>query len=50
MQCVEIAEPGDPEVLRLAERERPVPGPGEVLIAVAAAGVNRPDIMQRRGL
>lgn len=50
MQCVEIAEPGDPGVLRLAERERPAPGPGEVLIAVAAAGVNRPDIMQRRGL
>lgn len=50
MQCVEIAEPGEPEVLRLAERERPAPGPGEVLIAVAAAGVNRPDVMQRRGL
>lgn len=50
MLCVEIAEPGGPEVLRLTERERPAPGPGEVLIAVAAAGVNRPDVMQRRGL
>lgn len=50
MLCVEIAESGGPEVLRLTERERPAPGPGEVLIAVAAAGVNRPDVMQRRGL
>jgi putative PIG3 family NAD(P)H quinone oxidoreductase len=47
--AVEITEPGDPEVLRAVERPDPVPGPGEVLIRVAAAGVNRPDVMQRRG-
>lgn len=40
---------GGPEVLELREMARPVPGPGDVLIAVAAAGVNRPDVMQRTG-
>ena len=50
MQAVEISAPGGPEVLRLAERPRPVPGPGEVLIEVAAAGVNRPDVLQRKGV
>ncbi len=50
MRVIEIAEPGGPEVLRLAERPRPVPGPGEVVVEVAAIGVNRPDIQQRRGL
>ena len=49
MRCVEIREPGGPEVLEIAERPDPVPGPGEVLIAVVAAGVNRPDVLQRRG-
>jgi putative PIG3 family NAD(P)H quinone oxidoreductase len=49
MLCVEIASPGAPEVLQLVERPDPRPGPGEVLIAVAAAGVNRPDVLQRRG-
>ncbi|MEM9422607.1 MAG: NAD(P)H-quinone oxidoreductase [Pseudomonadota bacterium] len=49
MQCVEIAEPGGPEVLTLAEQPRPVPTAGEILIKVEAAGVNRPDILQRRG-
>jgi NADPH:quinone reductase len=49
MRCIEISQPGGPEVLRLAERPDPAPGPGEVLIDVAAAGVNRPDVMQRRG-
>ena len=49
MLAVEITAPGDPDVLRLVERPDPVAGPGEVLIRVAAAGVNRPDIMQRRG-
>jgi putative PIG3 family NAD(P)H quinone oxidoreductase len=48
--AVEIAQPGGPEVLRPVERPRPVPGPGELLIRVAAAGVNRPDLLQRRGL
>jgi len=50
MHCVEISTPGPPEVLKLAERPDPVAGRGEVLIRVAAAGVNRPDVMQRRGL
>lgn len=50
MQAIEISEPGGPEVLRLVERPRPAPAPGEVLIKVAAAGVNRPDILQRKGL
>jgi NADPH:quinone reductase len=49
MQAVEIAEPGGPEVLRLVERPVPTPGPGEVLVKVAAAGVNRPDVLQRMG-
>lgn len=50
MRCIEIARPGDPDVLVLVERPDPVPGPGDVLIRVAAAGINRPDVMQRRGL
>jgi NADPH:quinone reductase len=49
MSAVEIGEPGPPQVLRLARRPVPTPGPGEVLIRVAAAGVNRPDVMQRKG-
>src|SRR5437762_5855397 len=49
MRAIEIAEPGGPGVLRLVERPVPDPGAGEVLIRVAAAGVNRPDIMQRQG-
>jgi putative PIG3 family NAD(P)H quinone oxidoreductase len=50
MQAIEISRPGGPETLRLVERPDPVPGPGEVLIDVVAAGVNRPDVLQRRGL
>jgi len=49
MRCVEIVEPGGPEVLVVAERDAPAPGPDEVLIKVAAAGVNRPDCLQRQG-
>jgi putative PIG3 family NAD(P)H quinone oxidoreductase len=49
MICVEISQPGDPEVLTPVERPDPMPGPGEVLIRVAAAGINRPDVLQRRG-
>lgn len=49
MQAVEIARPGPPEVLRLTERPVPALAPGEVLIRVAAAGVNRPDLLQRTG-
>ena len=50
MTAIEITEPGGPEVLRPVQRPVPEPGHGEVLIAVAAAGVNRPDTMQRQGL
>lgn len=50
MTCIAISEPGGPEVLKPETRPLPRPGPGEVLIRVAAAGVNRPDIMQRQGL
>lgn len=50
MAAVEIGRPGGPEVLRTSRRPVPLPPPGEVLIEVAAAGVNRPDLMQRRGL
>lgn len=50
MKCVEIAGPGGPEVLRLVMRPRPSPGPGEVLIRVSHAGVNRPDVLQRMGM
>lgn len=50
MSAICISAPGGPEVLVPCERPMPVPGPGEVLIQVAAAGVNRPDVVQRRGL
>jgi NADPH:quinone reductase len=49
MKAVEITRPGGPEVLQLVERPDPVPGPGEVLIRVAASGINRPDLLQRMG-
>ena len=49
MTCVEIAEPGGPEQLRTTTRPVPAPAKGEVLIKVAAAGVNRPDVVQRLG-
>src|SRR5208282_5324785 len=50
MKTIVIREAGGPEVLTLRDAPVPVPGPGEVLIKVAAAGVNRPDILQRMGL
>lgn len=50
MKVVEVTRPGGPEVLALVERPAPKPGAGEVLIRVAAAAVNRPDVQQRRGL
>jgi putative PIG3 family NAD(P)H quinone oxidoreductase len=49
MRAVAISEPGGPEVLTIEDRPIPVLGEGEVLVAVAAAGVNRPDVMQRQG-
>jgi NADPH2:quinone reductase len=49
MRAVEITQPGKPEVLKIGSRPVPQPKAGEVLIKVAAAGVNRPDTMQRAG-
>ncbi|WP_147164101.1 NAD(P)H-quinone oxidoreductase [Pararhodospirillum oryzae] len=49
MHCVEIAGKGGPDTLRLVSRPCPRPGEGQVLIRVAAAGVNRPDVLQREG-
>jgi NADPH2:quinone reductase len=50
MRAVQIDKPGGPEALRPAERPRPEPKPHEILVKVAAAGVNRPDVLQRMGL
>ncbi len=50
MRAVEITAPGGPDVLVLGARPIPVPGAGEVRIRVAAAGINRPDVLQRMGL
>ncbi len=50
MRAVEITKPGGPEVLKPAERPLPQPKPHEILVTVAAAGVNRPDMLQRQGL
>lgn len=50
MRAIEITEAGGPDVLQVGERPVPEPGEGEVLIKVAAAGVNRPDVMQRLGM
>ncbi|MBC7513884.1 MAG: NAD(P)H-quinone oxidoreductase [Herminiimonas sp.] len=49
MQAIEITQPGAPEVLQLCERPMPQAGPGQILIKVHAAGVNRPDVLQRTG-
>src|SRR5215208_3922150 len=49
MIAIEISQPGEPDVLVPAERPTPAAAVGEVLIKVAAAGVNRPDLMQRQG-
>ena len=50
MECIEILDYGGPEKLQLTKRQIPEIKEGEVLIKVHAAGVNRPDIMQRQGL
>jgi NADPH:quinone reductase len=50
MTAVEIREPGPPQALRAVQRPVPEPAPFEVLIQVAAAGVNRPDVLQRKGV
>jgi len=49
MRAIEISAPGGPEVLRVIQRPVPTPAANEVLIEVAAAGVNRPDVLQRKG-
>ncbi len=49
MQFIEVAQPGGPEAMQLASGPVPQPGEGEVLVHVAAAGVNRPDVQQRKG-
>jgi len=49
VRAVEIAKPGGPEVLQLTDRPKPQPKPNEILVKVAAAGVNRPDVLQRMG-
>ena len=49
MRAIEITKAGPPDVLRLCYRDKPTPGPGELLIRVHAAGVNRPDVFQRLG-
>ncbi|MEM1362935.1 MAG: NAD(P)H-quinone oxidoreductase [Pseudomonadota bacterium] len=49
MRVIEMREPGGPDVLVLGSRPIPEPGPGEVLIKITAAGVNGPDLVQRRG-
>jgi NADPH2:quinone reductase len=49
MTCIEISQPGGPEVLKQTTRPTPQPKAGEVVIEVAAAGINRPDVLQRAG-
>jgi putative PIG3 family NAD(P)H quinone oxidoreductase len=49
MKAIAISHPGGPEVLQLVDRPTPIPGANEVLVRVEAAGVNRPDLMQRVG-
>ncbi|WP_210546889.1 NAD(P)H-quinone oxidoreductase [Rhodoferax sp. PAMC 29310] len=49
MKAIEISTFGAPDVLRMTERPMPVPGAGELLIRVAASGINRPDVLQRKG-
>jgi len=50
MRAVEISQPGGPQVLKLTDVPKPAPKPSEILVRVEAAGVNRPDVLQRMGL
>ncbi|MEM7284087.1 MAG: alcohol dehydrogenase catalytic domain-containing protein, partial [Pseudomonadota bacterium] len=49
MKAIDFEQPGNPEVLRLVDRETPTPREEEILIEVECAGVNRPDVLQRLG-
>src|SRR5947208_16608017 len=49
MRAVEISRPARPEVLKVVDLPKPAPKPNEILVKVAAAGVNRPDVLQRSG-
>ena len=49
MRAIEITQPGGPDVLKPAARPTPAPRENEILVKVAAAGVNRPDVLQRMG-
>src|SRR5262245_31458042 len=49
MRAVEITQPGGPEVLKSASRPNPAPRANEIIVKVEAAGVNRPDVLQRMG-
>ena len=49
MTAIAIRQPGGPEVLEPAETAIAAPGPGQILVKVEAAGVNRPDVLQRKG-
>ena len=49
MRAVEISSPGGPEVLKVRDLPKPAPQPNEIVVKVAAAGVNRPDVLQRMG-
>jgi len=50
VRAITITVPGGPEVLKISDVADPLPGPGEVLVAITAAGVNRADLLQRQGL
>ena len=50
MTAIEITGPGGPDVLRVVQRPMPIPGPGQILIRTLAAGVNGPDVLQRKGI
>ena len=50
MRVIEITQPGGPDVLHLCERPMPQAGAGEVVLRVRAFGVNRPDVLQRKGM
>ena len=49
MRAIAIRQPGGPDVLEMSRQPLPQPGSGDVLIRVAASGVNRPDVVQRKG-